>query len=149
MRVSQNLIGVSGDECICGRRKTVAHCPVCGSTRRYARSNRMHKLVDGSERFVKVQFRCMTCGHEYIDEERELCEAPPVGSKLALQKVRAIQEAQQRGEVLTRSEAKLAKAIATVAGTAPPEEKITDEQCDNLLRGAWPDAVFAHKSGKG
>lgn len=149
MRVSQNLIGVPGDECICGRRKTVAHCPVCGSTRRYARSNRMHRMLDGSDRFVKTEFRCMTCGHEYIDEERELCEAPPVGAKLASQKVRALHEAQQSGELLTRAEKKLADAINVVARKTAPMEQITDEQCDNLLRHAWPEAVFAFKSGKG
>ncbi len=150
MRVNQNLIGVRGDECICGRRKTVAHCPVCGSTRRYARSNRMHRLVDGTEHFVKVQFRCMTCGHEYIDAEREFCEAPPVGATLASQKVRALYDAKKTGEYLNDKDAKMLKTVEALTGVSArklsaEERQNLENRLDTMIRNAWADAMFAHK----
>lgn len=152
MRISSNLIGVKGDECQCGRRQTIAHCPVCGSTRRYARANRMHKFANGEERYVKTEFRCMTCGNEYVDEERFLCEAPPIGAKLAMQRVRAIAEAQQQGEILNPKEAKIAKAIDTIVGTSPEQtaelKAAADKKLDFMIRQLWADEVFAFKSGK-
>lgn len=154
MRVPNAIIGVKGDECQCGRRETVAHCPSCGSTRRYARANRMHKMIDGSERFVKTEFRCMTCGHEYIDEERALCEAPPIGTVLATQRVRAIHEARLSGETLTPKEAKIAKAIDTIVGVSnTPEQSAeakaaAEKKLDYMIRSLWADEVFAFKEGK-
>jgi hypothetical protein len=155
MRVSSNVIGVKGDECQCGRRATVVHCPVCGSTRRYARSNRLHKMLDGSEKFVRDEFRCMTCGHLYIDEERILCEAPPIGTVLAQQKVKAIYDASKTGEYLSPKETKIAKTLDNlvnetnlVSETTEQQKLEADKKLDFLLRQAWADEVFAFKSGK-
>jgi hypothetical protein len=154
MRVSQNLVGVPGDECICGRRQTVAHCPSCGSTRRYARANRMHRLVDGTDKFVKVQLRCMSCGHEYIDAEREFCEAPPVGAILAAQKARALYEAKQSGEYLSDKELKMLKAVETLTGVSatqlsPEQREELEAKLDMMIRSAWADAMFAHRDKSG
>src|SRR5437868_8267488 len=95
MGVKSQYIGVKGDECQCGRRATIRHCPVCGSPRIYARLNRLHTLITGEQRFVATQLRCQSCGHLFIEEERALCEAPPIGSVLAAQRVRALHDASQ------------------------------------------------------
>lgn len=106
-------------------------------------------MLDGSEKYVEIQFRCMTCGHLYIEEEREFCEAPPVGQVLAAQKAKALYEAKKSGEFLRPAEAKLAQAIETVVDGKPSEEtRLSDEQLDFLLRQAWADEVFAFKDGK-
>ena len=154
MRVSQNLIGVPGDECICGRRRTVIHCPACGSTRKYARSNRMHTLVDGTERFVKTQLRCMSCGHEYIEAECEFCEAPPVGPKLAAQKVKALYEAKQAGERLDGRDAKMLRMAELLTGKSaskisPEQRRELENKLDMMIRSAWADMMYAFSQGNG
>jgi len=88
--MSERNVGVVGDECQCGRRASVLHCPACGSSRVYSRQNREHKMLDGSLQFVRNQFRCMTCGHLFIEEERKFCDAPPITKKLAEQRARAL-----------------------------------------------------------
>lgn len=111
MRVDKRLMGVKGDECQCGRRATVRHCTSCGSPRCYARMNRQHRFANGEVRFVEIQFRCQTCGHLFIEEEREFCEAPPVSPVLAQAKLKAIHDAVQTGEHLNPSDTRLAEAL--------------------------------------
>ena len=82
MGVPKNHIGFKGDECQCGRRASLLHCTKCGSSRLYARRNRLHKLPDGTAKLVEIERVCQTCGHCFIDVEREFCEAPPVGEVL-------------------------------------------------------------------
>ncbi len=151
MPTPSHLIGVHGDECQCGRRATVRHCPSCGSSRVYARMNRQHTFLNGEKRFVEREFRCQSCDHRFVEEERDLCEAPPVGQKLAAQKVRAIYEAKQQGEYLNPKEVKIAKALDVIVGpTAQTEEQRTeaDKKLDSMIRQVWADEVFAFKSGK-
>jgi len=88
--MGERNIGIKGDECVCGRRASVLHCPACGSSRVYARENRKHTMLDGSVKHVDTQFRCQRCGHLFIEEERQFCDAPPVSKKLAEQKARAL-----------------------------------------------------------
>jgi hypothetical protein len=145
-------VGVKGDECQCGRRATIRHCPSCGSSRVYARMNRAHVLLDGTKRFVDVQFRCQSCGHLFIDAEREFCEAPPVGPKLAAQKAKALFEAKQSGEYMSPKEAKMLRTIEALTGTkalTPEEREDLENKLDFQIRSAWADANFAFESGKG
>jgi hypothetical protein len=101
MPVSKEYLGVKGDECQCGRRMSIRHCTKCGSTRTYSRMNRMHEHLDGSRKHVDIQFRCQGCGHLYIEEEREFCEAPPAGAKLALRRAAALAESIITGSITT------------------------------------------------
>jgi len=149
MPVSKQLLGVKGDECICGRRATIRHCPACGSTRCYARLNRFHQFVGGEIRKVDNEFRCQGCGHLYVDEERALCEAPPVGPVLAAQRVKSIYDAKQAGEHLNPKEVKIAKAIDSLVGGQTEEQRAAaDKRLDFQIRQLWADEVFAHKEGR-
>lgn len=134
MTLSQ-IIGVKGDECQCGRRATIRHCPSCGSTRTYARMNKLHKCLDGEFRHADTEYRCQSCGHLYIEEERQFCEAPPVGQKLASQRVKAIHEADKKGEHLRPTDKKIADAIRALTpeliGSYP------DQYNDVELKNAW------------
>jgi hypothetical protein len=114
--------------------------------------NRFHQYIDGTVKQVDVEFRCQTCGHLFVDAERMLCEAPPVGQTLASQKVRALYEAKQSGEYLSPKDVKLLKAVETLTG----ESKLSKEQreeleakLDVMLRSAWADAMFAHRDSRG
>jgi hypothetical protein len=151
MPLSKDIVGVKGDECQCGRRDTIRHCPSCGSTRSYARLNRYHKHLNGEIKLVDNEYRCQSCGHLYIDEERALCEAPPVGQKLASQRVRAIAEAKATGQFLNPAEEKLAKAITTVVGPALTTEELSqrDRMIRTQLRHAHMTQLLAHKQNKG
>src|SRR5213079_2690965 len=111
MPISSQMIGIHGDQCNCGRRATIRHCPACGSARVYGRSGRMHTHLNGEVKLVKTEFRCQACTHLFIDEEREFCEAPAVGSRLAAQRVRALAEAKASGEYLRPKEDKAAESL--------------------------------------
>lgn len=148
MPTPKEYIGVKGDECDCGRRKTILHCPVCGSSRVYARKRRLHKMLDGSEKYVEIQYCCQRCGHLFIEEEREWCNAPPVGPTLALQKAKALYEARQSGEYLRPSEAKAAKAIEELLKTqslvearakTPVDVEKAKKDFEYALRYQWAD----------
>jgi hypothetical protein len=111
MGVNRDLVGVKGDECSCGRRSSKRHCTSCGSPRTYARMNRAHMHLNGELRMVPIQHRCQSCGHLFIDEEREFCEAPPVGVKLVAQRIRVLAEAQQKSEYLRPHDQKIVEAV--------------------------------------
>src|SRR5438445_12380567 len=96
----QRIIGVKGDECNCGRRASVIHCPRCGSSRVYSRLNRKHRMINGEDKFVETQFRCQACSHLFIEEEREWCDAPPITAALALMKQQRLHEASKTNEYL-------------------------------------------------
>ena len=95
-RLPRRIEGVKGDECDCGRRASVIHCIQCGSTRVYSRMNRAHLCMNGETRHVENQFRCITCGKLFIEEEREFCQAPPFTAILARQKAKAIHDAAKK-----------------------------------------------------
>jgi len=107
--------------------------------------------MNGEEKYVEVQFRCMTCGHLYIDEEREFCEAPPIGTPLAAQKARVIMEAKQKGEYLRPSEERLVKTLQELSTPTqtPEQQKLAREHLEHSIRGVWADMRFAHIEGKG
>jgi hypothetical protein len=133
MPTPKSHIGFKGDECQCGRRATLRHCTSCGSSRTYARHNRLHTLSNGEERFVKIQFCCQACGHEFIEEEREFCDAPPVSAALAQQKLKAMSEANQTGEHLRPNDKKLADAVEKLV----QKPKQTPEQVEVRLKNTW------------
>lgn len=139
MAIQKQMIGVKGDECQCGRRATIRHCPSCGSTRVYARSNRVHTYVDGSMKHVDVEFRCQGCGHLFVDEERQFCDAPPVGTILAAQKVKALQEANKTGEHLRPRDKKLADALAAMSEETVSYDTNSLKTIWFKLRNAWID----------
>lgn len=139
MAVPKQMIGIKGDECQCGRRASVRHCIACGSSRLYARQNRFHQFPSGEVRFVQTEFRCQTCNHLFVEEERPFCNAPPVGDVLAGQKVRALIEAKKQGEYLRPNDEKAADALQGLL----PKTEVTDNDLKNTwfaLRRAWLDA---------
>lgn len=122
-QVRRDVVGVDGDECTCGRRATVLHCIACGSTRIYARSNRVHEHLDGSSKYVAVQYRCQTCGHLFITDERMFCEAPPVSAALARLKVQRLAQAKARGEFLRPEDQQVADAIEKAQAVISKEQE--------------------------
>jgi len=90
----------------------------------YGRSGRVHKHLDGIERLVKTQFRCQGCTHLFIDEERQFCQAPAVGKKLAMQKVAALHEAAKTGDTLTPSERVAAESVLKAMRSGTPLEEV-------------------------
>lgn len=139
MAIQKQMLGVKGDECICGRRATIRHCPSCGSTRIYARSDRVHEYADGSLKKVEIEFRCQGCGHLFVEEERQFCEAPPVGQKLAAQKVRALAEAKEKGEYLRPADKKLADALSAISKQEPSYDLTSLKRTWFAIRNAWID----------
>jgi hypothetical protein len=139
MPLPAKYIGVHGDECQCGRRASVRHCISCGSVRIYARMERMHTLASGEKRFVDVQFRCMSCGHLFIEIEREFCEAPPVSAALARQRIKAIHDASQTGEYLNPSDVKIADAIQALMPASQEDPKLAYDKLIYHLRVEYAD----------
>ncbi len=158
MPVSSQMLGVRGDECNCGRRSTVRHCPACGSFRVYGRTGRMHKHLNGEVKLVETEFRCQACTHLFIDTEREFCEAPAVGQKLATQRVRALAEARAAGEYLKPAERKAADAIAKALREGKPFEEasktLIEMSSDDYtrllwdLKRVWSDKAIEFRTGK-
>jgi hypothetical protein len=130
MAVPKRLMGSKGDECQCGRRASVIHCNACGSVRVYARLNRWHKCLNGDVRLMETQFRCQSCGHLFIEEEREFCDAPPVTAALALQKMKVLRDAKGTGEYLRPNDEKLAEVVDKLL----EENKKKDESKEPQLK---------------
>jgi hypothetical protein len=77
--------------------------------------------MNGETKEVAIQFRCMTCAHVFIEEEREWCNAAPIGEALAALKVRNIAAAHVSGEKLPSE--RLVEAIKNLTEAKPePEE---------------------------
>jgi hypothetical protein len=74
-------------------------------------------MLDGTYKYVETEFRCQSCGHLFIEEEREFCDAPPISKALALMKVRALKEAEQQEEYLNEADTKLAELVKTIVAT--------------------------------
>jgi predicted RNA-binding Zn-ribbon protein involved in translation (DUF1610 family) len=147
MPTPTKYIAVKGDECQCGRRASVRHCPSCGSVRIYARQNRLHKLIDGTEKWVAIEYRCQACGHLFIEEDREFCDAPPVGPQLAALKVKAIHEASKTGEYLNPSDTKIAQALDELL--VETHKEFSDTELRNLdfaFRRVWVDERMKAKA---
>lgn len=128
---------VKGDECSCGRRASIMHCPICGSTRIYARQSRHHKMLDGSTKFVEIQYRCQRCGQLFIDEERTSCGAPPTRKELAKRRALVL------GEELMRSNPERAHEILNSGGDVG--RALKEEYLDHLdhptLNNPLPDPI--------
>lgn len=133
MAVPQHLRGIKGDECQCGRRFSVRHCPVCGSSRLYTFSNEQwREKLDGSGQAERVRLtRCISCAHRFTEPEREFCDAPPISAALAAQKIRAIAEAESTGEHLRPDDKKLVDTLKEMGltSTGVPDE--------TRLRNTW------------
>jgi len=105
-------------------------------------------MLDGSEKYVEIQYCCQRCGHLFIEEEREWCDAPPVGPVLALQKAKALYEARQTGEYLRPSDERAAKAIEELLKTqslveakakTPEDVNKAMKDLEYSLRYQWAD----------
>lgn len=141
MPIPEHLKGVTGDECICGRRLSVRHCPSCGSARIYGYATlQWHRSVRGEMEQVQL-YRCLACAHRFTDVERfDHCEASPVTTALAKQKIKALHEARKTGEPLTDTEKKLVDALEQVAPNEFKPVEITDAQLKQLwteIRQSW------------
>jgi hypothetical protein len=135
MAISRDMIGIKGDECQCGRRWTIRHCIACGSTRLYTRQNRHHTMLDGTVKLVEKETRCQSCGQLFIEEERQWCEAPPVGQTLAKLRVQRLAEAVQSGEYLRPQDAKAAEVIEKLIG------KSQQKSVEVLEQGVDPEVI--------
>lgn len=111
MAIPKHHMAIKGDECQCGRRASLRHCIRCGSSRVYSRLNQWHTHMDGTTKPVPSQYRCQTCSMLFIESEREWCLAPPVGTMLAAQQIKAIHEAGTTGEYQRPEDIKIAKAL--------------------------------------
>ena len=150
MPLSKSFFGVRGDECQCGRRASIRHCPECGSTRTYARINRYHKYANGEVKLVENEYRCQGCGHLFVNEEREFCIAPPVGEALQAQKMRALHEAAQSGEYLTPAERVAAESLIKSMG-GEVKASLSEEERNRLtneLRTAYRHHLLAFNTGE-
>ena len=140
MPIPSYIIGIKGDECQCGRRASVRHCPVCGSSRLYGYSNPQYiEKDDGTFEAAKL-YRCLGCGEKFQDSQREFCEAPPVSKALAAQKVKALHEASKTGEYLNPTDKKAADAINELL--VETHKELTDTELRNLdfaFRRMWVD----------
>jgi hypothetical protein len=145
MPTPKEVLGIKGDECICGRRMSILHCAACGSTRVYARMNRMHRHMNGEIKHVDKQFRCQRCGHEFIDAEREFCEAPATTRELAKEKVKAIYEAGQAGQPMNPAEEKAFQAIRELVPEPPKTQKEAYQAFRRLevqIQGVYADEAM-------
>jgi hypothetical protein len=133
---------------------SVRHCPSCGSTRSYAyvhKVSRKNSLTGELEEHQK--YRCIPCGTEYIDAEREFCHAPVVSTQLVAQRLRAMQETAKAGIALSSEEKKMVKAIKTIVpeseGVIVPttvEEKEKElDKIKHQLRCLYADERVAGK----
>lgn len=145
MAIPRHHLAIPGDECQCGRRASLMHCTNCGSSRIYARMNRYHKCMDGEIRLVPVQYRCQTCAHEFIPEEREFCEASPVTEALARQKARVLHEALAGDSEMTPQQEQILKRVANEVPSSnqpvqtPREKYQAFRRIEIQLQGAYAD----------
>jgi hypothetical protein len=94
--------GIKGDECQCGRRFSIRHCPRCGCSRLYTYAGkRVYTDSNGTDRIVDSLTRCLACSHKFIEAEREFCDAPPFTAALARLKAQRIYEASKSNEFLS------------------------------------------------
>lgn len=153
MPVPAHVRGVKGDECQCGRRTSVRHCPACGSSRTYGYAQEQwHQKIDGTMEKVQL-FRCISCAHKFTDAEREFCEAPPITTALAAQKLKAIKDAREQGEYLNSNDAKIAQAFDELTNpiVQSDEQKLTaHKNLVNKIRNSYVDniAEIASKSNR-
>lgn len=146
MPTPRYALGVTGDECQCGRRLSINHCNACGSMRVYSRMNRVHECLDGSTKFVRVQYRCQACSHIYIQEEREFCEAPPVGPVLARQRLKAIAQAKESKEYLDTTDSKIAEALNELQQKPQDEQAQAQMTLRTTLKLEWVRKKVAGKA---
>lgn len=151
MPIPSHLVGLHGDECQCGRRKSVRHCPSCGSARVYGYAREQIRTNDKTGQLEQVRlFRCMSCSHRFTDAEREFCDAPPISTKLAAQKIAAIHAAAHQGAALTPDEQRIANVVDTLAPSATSEEKkYALAKLKQNLRVVWSQELLALKQHDG
>lgn len=100
MALSSDLIGTSGDCCVCGRRGSKRHCPYCGSFRFYGIINKKTRLPES--------YRCVNCKQLYVDGEE--CRADKVEKSMkVVERERASVETEDRASRLQAYMASLPK----------------------------------------
>jgi len=116
MPTPKSLWGIRGDECQCGRRATVRHCPDCGSTIYYAPRRLEIREKPGPNGdpipFLVQTFHCRRCPSVFTDADREFCQASPIGEALTRLRIQNIHNAKRSGESLTPTEEKIAKSVS-------------------------------------
>lgn len=159
------LRAVKGDECQCGRRATVRHCPGCGSTRLYAYAPRIVRDSSGKNTLTEGLCRCLGCGRVFTEPEREFCDAPPVTTALAALKVKRLHEALSSGkneyldpnvvlkaqEIGGQKPSPVVKAIAETEEISTVDYSLTQEEGEAIDKAAnealkKPDAWEAKKA---
>jgi hypothetical protein len=96
-------------------------------------------------KYVEIEFRCQRCGHLFIEEEREFCDAPPTTTALARQKIQAIHESSKTGEYLSPIDKNLANALNDIIGTQPQSQEERENARKIIitkLRGAYADMIL-------
>jgi hypothetical protein len=142
MPIPTYLVGIPGDECDCGRRKSVRHCPACGSSRLFGYAQpQWHKDVYGNMEQTQL-YRCIACAHRFTDKERVYCDAPPISTPLARQKMEAVRQAKEQGEPLRPNDAKLADVVNEIIGN-PTNVTVRLKNTWNALRNAYIDAKLS------
>lgn len=133
--------GLPGDECECGRRKSVRHCPYCGSTRMYPYAEDHYTeypgvtTKSGEILYRKVRLiRCLSCPHVFSEDELQLsCGAPPIAEALAKQRIQNIHNAKASGKPLSPVEQKMANSIQAVLEVTSPKVVVHPSEADKYL----------------
>jgi hypothetical protein len=107
----------------------------------------MHEHMSGERKYVPIQYHCQTCGHDFIPEEREFCDAPPVGTQLIAQKIQRLAEAKKLGEHLRPKDKAAAEAVAElIAPTQDPWEAYDEfKRIETQIIGMYADECYALK----
>ena len=160
MPTPKYALGIKGDECQCGRKNSIRHCPLCGSTRYYGYANEQlreypnPKDPEGDSVWKKVKlYRCLQCANKFTDGEREFCGAPPIGNASALQRVQSLMEASPEG--LTPEQQKASESLKAMLSQKPdgPPTKREAYQAfrreENRIINVYKDLCYAaEKEGR-
>jgi len=117
MSLTKMYRGKPGDECQCGRRKSIRHCPAlrCGSFKIYA--PRPEIIGDKAVQ----RFKCIRCGHRFTDAETEFCLAPFVetNSHAAQRQLKIMNAAIADGHPLTDKETLIKRGVDSILKNNP------------------------------
>lgn len=171
MAIPRHHIAVKGDECQCGRKASLRHCPQCGSAQIRSRHNQEHTHMDGHVGWVKIQHVCNLCGHAFTPEERQWCTATPIGNAAAARKLQMLAEAEgnpsntpeeqtaatvakniieefkKTGVVpSTEAEVKAFERAVRIAKSDAIQAYEEDQQFELACRQAYADDLYAYKT---
>jgi hypothetical protein len=137
--------GTRGDECQCGRRKSIRHCPAerCGSFKIYAPKPE----IIGDK--VVQRFKCIRCGHRFTDTDTEWCLAPFIetNSLAAQRQIKIMQGAVADGHPLTDKETVVKRGVDALIAKIDKEyadkpEEVVDASGVQLTPQEKSDAKY-------